>query len=406
MRRVHLFLRLLLLALAFPPTHLLFNPPKLLGRMPPSQPAESTSEQSRALDAFRQKIPAPEPSWKTDLRGLGLRRRWLSSRFAFRPRWIEPVVTENSIAWGSGHIAVAFLTQEIGGSQSTAPVKASTILHLISLDAATGRIVASRTWPSPGGYACVGANRDGDFVLLQDGGVRVFSPGLHELKRMDLLADPVGSDSAWWLSVPPGGDLVFLRHCSNGCEDHRMLDATSLRLIRSWDKSEKFDCASAKYLATRREGGLYVQAFDSPWRRIADLPSRGTGRTTVLRPVNDDSLIVVGYERVQLLRVDGKTLSTIELPKGHSAIDAWGTTDGRFVAVAAERMTGITIEALDMYRGPAPWRMLIFDSENGNLVSALKFQWRFAFTFCPDRSRAALLSGGTVEMVNLPQPGR
>src|SRR5439155_27214567 len=114
-------------------------------------------------------------------------------------------------------------------------------------------------WPTAAATN-VGANRDGNFVFLQGNAVVVYSPDLQEISRLDLPTDPAGSSRSLSLLVPPGGDSVFLQHYLNGSFDLHMLSATTLREIRSWDKSDDIQSASGKYLATRREDGLYVRA--------------------------------------------------------------------------------------------------------------------------------------------------
>jgi hypothetical protein len=362
--------------------------------------------------AYGQGIPVAKPLWRVDLGELGLSFH-LSSHFLPNPRLNEPLVTMNSIAWGrDGHIVVVFLTQEMGGrQQSLAKIEASTMLHAVSLDAVQGRITANHTWPAASAtldHSYVGANRDGNFVFLQGNAVVVYSPDLQEISRLDLPSDHAssGSSRSWSLLVPPGGDLVFLQHYLNGSFDLHMLSATTLREIRSWDKSDDIQSASGKYLGTRREDGLYVRALDTPWRRIADRPCPGTRQAGQVRFVNEDSLLVAGCGRVQLLRVDGQILFTTQLPKGHPLRGASATIDGRFVAVAADKMSGVTIEALDMYRGRVPWRILVYNTINNSVVSALPFNWQYACAFSPDGSALVLLSGGIVELFSLPQSSR
>ena len=82
------------------------------------------------------------------------------------------------LAFGrGGHIVLAFLTQEVCAHV----VEGSRKLHVISLDAASGRIVANRTWPAqgpPSDKAYVGTTNDGNFIVLRGGGLCVYSPDL------------------------------------------------------------------------------------------------------------------------------------------------------------------------------------------------------------------------------------
>jgi hypothetical protein len=351
--------------------------------------------------AYGQGIPASKPVWRADLGQLGLRQEHF--QFAASPNRMQSVATRDSIAFGrSGHIAVAFLTQVL--SRDLPSIEASREIHLVSLDAASGKVVANRVWAAPGATlrnTYVGATREGNFVVLQHDALILYSPDLQELNKVDM---PAGSHGGWSLLVPPGGEFIFLERDLDASFSLRMLNARTLRELHSWGEPERIGSASGKYLARLgKDKRLYVRGFDTAWQPIADLDHcRGLWGPASLRFINEDSLVVSACGFVESLRVDGQVLFTAQLPKGHPASDVWGTTDGRFVAVAAERMRGVTIVGLDMYRGPAPWRILVYDSKKRDLVGALKFTWRHVGAFSPDGSAFALLSGGIVELFRLP----
>src|SRR5437667_3446895 len=100
---------------------------------------------------------------------------------------------------------------------------------------------------------------------------------------------------------------VFLRHYLIGGLTLRMLSATTLREIRSWNKAEETGGAwtSGKYFAkVGTDKNLYVRGFDTPWRAIADLSHcRGGWGTAATKFINEDSLIVSGCDPVRLIRV-------------------------------------------------------------------------------------------------------
>jgi hypothetical protein len=329
-------------------------------------------------------------------------------QFFGHPRVTVSLFSPDSFAFAhGGHIAVAFLTQHTG--KDLLAREASRELHLISLDAATGKVLANRTWPVPGATlnnAYVGATREGNFVVLQGSGLRVYSSDLREINRLDLPADSARSHSSWSLLVPPGGDSIFLRRYFNGSSSLQMLSAATLHVVRSWDKSEESGWVSGKYFARLgKDKKLYARAFDTPWRPIADLsPCRGAWQFAATRFVNEDSLIVSRCDSVQWLRVNGQVLFTAHAPEGCLISDAWGSPDGRFVAMGTTTMGGLKIAlALDMSRGAVPRRILVYDTKSGTPVAALRFTWQHACAFSPDSSALALLSGGIVEMLSLPR---
>ena len=367
--------------------------------------------------AHAQQIPEPKPVWSIDLRQEGFAEQRFVFSFSPHPRETQSLVGLHSLAYGRGrHIGLAFLTQEIGGrGSSLLTVEASRKLHLVSLDAATGKVIANRSWPAPGtgrSKTDVGATIEGDFVVRNDNALCVYAPDLQEKDRIDLpigppvsRADRTGSD--WAFSVAPGGNVVFLEQYLNGRRTLRMLSSSPLREMRRWDNSEELGLASEKYLAKLGTNNtLYIRSFDTPWRGVADLPLDKAHGKPPAEFVNEDTVIVSGHDFVKLIRADGQVLFSARPPKGRLFVNACGSLDGRFVAVAAERMTGITWEGLDMYRHPSSWRILVFDTKSGKTVCALKFSWQRVFAFAPDSSSLALLSGEILELFSLPQPSK
>jgi hypothetical protein len=73
-------------------------------------------------------------------------------------------------------------------------------LYLVSLDAASGRIIAHRAWPAPEATlnnVYVGANRDSNFLLLQHNALCLYSPELQEIKKVEVPADPGAGHSGF-----------------------------------------------------------------------------------------------------------------------------------------------------------------------------------------------------------------
>ena len=123
--------------------------------------------------------------------------------------------------------------------------------------------------------------------------------------------------------------------------------------------------------------------------------------------INDDSLVVRGCGPVQLMRVDGQILFSVHGPNGRNISDAWGSPDGRFLAVATTTLSGLRIAyAFDWSRGPAPRRILVYDTKSGSPVASIKYTWVHACAFSPDSSALAVLSGPSIELYRLPRLSR
>lgn len=93
-----------------------------------------------------------QPVWSTNLRQADF---FPTPGFQFSrrvyPRRTESLFSPNSIVFApGGHIAVAYLDKQFGGKNaSSSRGPASPDLHLVSLDAASGRIIAHKAWPAP-----------------------------------------------------------------------------------------------------------------------------------------------------------------------------------------------------------------------------------------------------------------
>ena len=123
--------------------------------------------------------------------------------------------------------------------------------------------------------------------------------------------------------------------------------------------------------------------------------------------INEETMAVAYCDSAALIRADGRVLFKAHVPTGRLASHAWGSPDGRLVAVATTTKGGSAIAlAFDMSSGPAPRRILVYDTKTGSIVDSLKFTWVYASAFSPDSSGFALVSGGILQMFHLPPAER
>lgn len=358
----------------------------------------------------------PKPLWRVDLRKLGFAYP-SGFQFSLTAHTHHTIVnfSGNSIAvTHNGYIAFAFLTTEIDGKASD-PSKL-TRQHLISLVAATGRVVSNREWPAENAdesNAYVGATAEGNFVFLKrkplGEALCLFSPDLHGIQRKSLPADPANSSSGWSIFVPTDGSSIFIQYYLNGKRSLQMLDANTLRENGAWSISEDIRQFSGRYVWQLREdpaGGvsLYTRTFTSPWRATARL---GHCADKNIEFSNEDTAVVNCGDSVTVIHADGRVLFTVRAPRRRRFSSAWGSPDGRFVAAATTTKHGLAMaEAFDMSSGRAPRRLLVYDTKTGKVVESLKFTWGYELAFFHDSSGFVLLSGGILEMFKLPKPAR
>jgi hypothetical protein len=94
-------------------------------------------------------------------------------------------------------------------------------------------------------------------------------------------------------------------------------------------------------------------------------------------------------------------------PKRRLFSDAWGSIDGKYVAVATTTMGGTRIAlAFDMSAGAAPRGILVYDVKSGTVVSGIRSTWGTTCAFSADHSALAVLSRGVVELFRLPETSK
>ena len=357
--------------------------------------------------AHAQDGAALTPLWNVDLREAGYSPQpGFQFSLSSRPHTVALLSQHSVTVSQSGHIAIAFLTEEIGGKSTD--IYGSRVLHLISLDAATGRIVANRAWAVPNADTYVGASKEGNLVMLRydsaGPAVCVYSPYLQEIRRIDFPSDPVTSTSSWSIFVPPSGTSVFVEHRLNNTDSVKMLDSRTLREVRAWENSGSIESVSGHYFLwcegqSPNDVSLYTWAFETPWSAVANL---GPCLRSEAAFINEDTLVMNRRDSVSLIRADGQVLFTAPMPKNRAAEDAGASPDGRFVIVATTTKAGLAIAlAFDMSKGPAPRRILVYDTKTSTVVDSLRFT-SYVGAFSPDSSRFAVLNGRILKMYQLP----
>lgn len=352
--------------------------------------------------ATGQAVSALKPVWTTDLRQAGFPPPQ-GFRFSLSRYTLHADMMSLSLAFGrGGHIVVACVTQEIGGKTTLASIQTTRELHVVSLDALTGKVIATGTWPAPWAHwdsARIGATREGNFVTMQEHTLYLYSPDLKEINRAEL---PANTYSGWSLTVPPDGRAIFLSSSDPiGRYDSRILDARTLREIRSWKGPEVWGFPSSTYFARLgKNRELCVRGLDTEWRPIATLNAcPDDGWRPYVSFIRRDALLVSLCHSVQIIRVDGQVLFAARVPWDRLAGRAWSPPDGQFVAVATSTLHGLGVAlAFDMSAGQVPRGIRVYDTKSGRLVGTLKDGWQYAGAFSPDDDSFALLNGGVIKL--------
>jgi hypothetical protein len=70
-------------------------------------------------------------------------------------------------------------------------------------------------------------------------------------------------------------------------------------------------------------------------------------------------------------------------------------------------MGGLSIAlAFDMSQGPAPRRILVYDTKSGSPVASIECTWMHECAFSPDGSALTVLGGSMIGLYSLPRENR
>jgi len=300
-------------------------------------------------------------------------------------------------------------------SDSNLPMR----LQAIFFDAASGKVLAVPSWPTPVRDARIIAARDGKFLTLLENKVTLFGSDLRMLKTLTL---PI----AMTVVVSPSEKtILFVGYKNpdrrsvnprlNRPEDlesiWRWVNFDDLQILKSWEEPRTgpisiSDDAIAMVACTYAyvcEPHLAVRKLDQGWRNI--VPAKWG-----LDPVfltNDLVLVSKGF------RLDG-TVALI-LPQTDSRIQ-WGRvcnppcevaprSGGRFI-FPGWKTTGY-FPSLDMAGHSILEKLLIYDSTpqlRGFVldVKDTKIRDLAEFALSPDGSRLAVLNKGVIQLLTLP----
>jgi hypothetical protein len=128
--------------------------------------------------------------------------------------------------------ASALLKHDVPNSDS------SLRLVAVFLDASTGKITDSHSWPTSSAVAKIVATYDGKFLTQRGATLPQYSRDGNELKTLQLPADQNGT-WGWGAHPSPSGQNILLTSPnlkSNSAVPWVWVDAKNLRVVRSWEE--------------------------------------------------------------------------------------------------------------------------------------------------------------------------
>src|SRR5580704_1088280 len=294
------------------------------------------------------------------------------------------------------------------GSDENLPLR----LRAVFLDTATGKVTATRDWPSESRYAhIVATHGNGEFVTERGTQLTLYSKDSRELKRLEL---PPTKETGWVAHPSPtGNNIVFIAEnlITRSSVPWIWVDTDKLRVLRSWEEiqsgwvgiSDKWIAMTACVWFHDCEPYVEVRGFATDWKSIASASRHQKPHPQFI----DDDLLFLLARPTRLLRSDGEAVLLDDMPFGGCW---WGSAvpsaSGRRVAVPSCKLTG-KVAALDIGGVEVLEKILLYDAPFHGLAYALdiegpKIKELTQLAISPDGLTLAVLNDEFVEVFQLP----
>ena len=379
------------------------------------------------------KLPEPateKPVWRVDLQSQGFVREklgfyWFANHAATWSRLDIHALALNS----GGQGAFVFTTYQ--GRNGGGP--ATVIAHFISFDSATGKIVATKQWPTGGSILpTLRATARGNFLLKDANRLALYSPALDEITSIETGVESYLPHYYWTFM---DGRCAFLESKRGNVYALSMLDTETLQPVRSWTLEQPLVAASEHFLAKWQElsglfgGSLYVRSDDTEWKQAYE--NRGcNNRDQSANFLTRRLILIRSCNNLTVIDVEGKVFSSHTfapntpvdvlfggfLTSGRYApsdepgeISFSSSSNGERFAVVVDKFKSDPWWTGDPSKGPVPWRLAIYDANSAEAISSFAlnekypgFERSISFALSPSGSELALFRDGELEIFRLP----
>lgn len=354
------------------------------------------------------------PSWSVDLHTLGFGRdqERPSTMFGNRTPYLESRLDDHAIAFTStGQVGVIFWTLTMTSSGGYVPGTGTT--YLISLDVATGRVIATKQWPwrpDRSGPTSITATPSGKFLLEGDSQLVLYSPSLQVINSVQLEKQIEAHWPSFSCAISTDGHYVFVQIKKNNAYTLSMLDSETLQLVRTWSSDFPIATASEHYSARWQDlkdvyrRSLYVQSRGTEWKEIyRDIGCNGLpGSANFL---TDTVLLVRSCNKFTVVNSEGNVLFSSEVPSKHELGTFGASANGQRFAVSIAELKKQPWWTLDPGYDNINSTLVVYDVATHQAISSFtlyqKDERPFRFTFSDDGSQLALLRIGVLEMYRI-----
>jgi hypothetical protein len=302
----------------------------------------------------------------------------------------------------TGQIGVVFSTATMNSSNWYVEGTATT--HLISIDAATGKTLATTQWAGPGSSSLT--STPSGKLLLDGGQLVLYSSSLQVINSVLLLKEVEQRYVIVSRTISPDGNYVLVETGDNSPYMVTVYDAETLRPVRSWSSNFPIAAFSGRRLSRWSQGSLYVKEEGTDWREIykeTDCSERYrsadflTGNLIAVRSCN----------KLTLVDTDGNVTFSERFPREYKLEDLFASANGERFAISVARLKRDPIWLIGDrgYQRIRP-TLTVYDARSHQVLSSFvlnqKYEKRFSCAFSADGSQLALLRSGVLQLYRIP----
>jgi len=354
------------------------------------------------------------PSWSVNLHtlGFGLDEERPSTLFGNRSPYLQSRFDDHAIAFTStGQVGLIFWTFSTTSSGGYVPGTGTT--YLISIDGATGKVIATKQWPwrpDQSGATSITATPSGKFLLQGDSQLFLYSPSLQLINSVQLGERVEGHYPSFSYAVSTDGHYVFVQTKKNNTYTVSMLNSETLQPIRTSPSDFPIAAISEHYFARWQElkdvyrRSLYVQSKGTEWKEIY----HDTGCNEVAGSANfltDTVLLVRSCDKLTVMDIDGNVLFS-NTAMSQQELGAFGaSSDGQRFAVSIAELKKQPWWFGDPGYDRVHSNMILYDVARHQAVSTFTlyqdYERPFRFALSEDGSQLALLRIGVLELYRI-----
>src|SRR5208282_2203419 len=265
----------------------------------------------------RAQEPEPPPTKDHPLVEMDLRELGFKGYENPRTRW--PIFVDFTDA---NTVALGWLTpaNRVAAKHGGALAPAAALLHVLALDAATGKTQGIGEWPTPTLAVWVLGLRDGRFLTCTGGDLRMFSPDFKVLCEQNLPNDRSCLKPVRGGVSPSRKTLLLLvpniQNNGRTLLTDTLLDLDTFAPVAASTESPVAREISDHWMVGGQPPKLCIRGTDQPWRPFP-LDSKDI---RALNFVDDDRLAVGSGNDILVVDINGKVLFQSHVPDHRFAV--------------------------------------------------------------------------------------